>query len=386
MKLLNSLEDLKINAMNHLLEMSIEEYAKVAQEIINNNELQRRRVRTSKSVYALLKDDLKTGCVIPPIVLATFPEGSGKNPISSATIVDTIRSSPSQFIVLDGLQRSYTILDLLSEIETDEEMQKRVRSLPLRIEVYTGISKIGVLYRMLTLNTGQTPMSTRHQIEIIYSDYKQGIEDLRFISEVDNRAPSGDKEYRFRDVLDGFLSYITSDFLPIDREDLISIVKNLEALTKDDKQMDQFKIFAKGYDNFRSTVARHANNWQFRDSGDQTDKRPFGKNVNEIFSKVQVIAGFGAGLSFLVEKGLLVSIGELDALINQISPNEAEDALNAMIGHLDEIQMHAKKIGNEQRMYFYYFVRNLFNRDSDGFLNLGKATSEAYRYYKSNAF
>ena len=56
--------------MNLYVETTFGEYLSFADKIIKNNELQRKRVKTSKSVYALLKDDLKKGCVMPPLVLA----------------------------------------------------------------------------------------------------------------------------------------------------------------------------------------------------------------------------------------------------------------------------------------------------------------------------
>ena len=83
---------------------------------------------------------------------------------------------PENLIILDGLQRTYTILELIEELKSEEDNQEelsKVLSNSIRIEVFLGINKIGILYRMLTLNTGQTPMSIRHQIEILYSDYSE---------------------------------------------------------------------------------------------------------------------------------------------------------------------------------------------------------------------
>lgn len=93
-------------------------------------------------------------------------------------------------IILDGLQRTYTILDLESELvkEHDDETLDRVLNNSIRVEIYLGINKIGILYRMLTLNTGQTPMSIRHQIEILYSDYlDKSINDITLLRETDSR-------------------------------------------------------------------------------------------------------------------------------------------------------------------------------------------------------
>ena len=383
MKILTSTPDAKISATNHLLEISIGEYAEIAKDILENNELQRKRVKTANRSYSLLKEDIKVGCVIPPIVLAIFPNVDNEISFDAGNLLDKIATAGKDLLILDGLQRTYTILDLLNEIKENQDLLAKVTSLPLRVEVYTGISKVGVLYRMLTLNTGQSPMSTRHQVEILYSDYKEGFDNLVFITEAQNRVPSGDNEFRFNDILDGFISYLTGDYLPLDREDLVNIIKNLETLTKDDKSKDLFKQLITTYNKLRLRLNNLAGNWEYEDIGD-IKRRAFGKNVNELFSKVQTIAGFGAAVSFIIESGLSTDIDSISNLIDQIESESIGDSLNQMVKHIDEIQINAKKIGNEQRMYFYYFFRSLFNESNEGFKNLDISVQQANKFYKAN--
>jgi hypothetical protein len=384
MRILTQTLDAKITATNHLIEMTIGEYSIIAKDILHNNDLQRKRVKTANRSYSLLKDDIKVGCVIPPIVLAIFPTDNHENKkIDSTNLIEKIDKTGNNLLILDGLQRTYTILDLLLEIEGNPDLSQKVKDLTLRVEVYTGISKIGVLYRMLTLNTGQNPMSTRHQVEMLYSDYKDGFDNLVFITESQNRVPTGNNEFKFSDILDGFISYITGDYLPLDREDVVNIIKNLEALTKDDKEKDLFKQLITTYNNFRIRINNLSLNWEYEDIGD-IKKRPFGKNVNDIFIKGQTLAGFGAALSFLIEEGLIKDLDTINTLIPKIKNNEISTALNQMIKFLDDIQISAKKIGNEQRMYFYYLVRSLFNESNDGYLDFDKSIIQANRFYKAN--
>ena len=70
MKVLSRAVDNRINSTNLYVEISFGEYLSFARDIISNNDLQRKRVKTSKTVYSLLKDDLKQGCIMPPLVLA----------------------------------------------------------------------------------------------------------------------------------------------------------------------------------------------------------------------------------------------------------------------------------------------------------------------------
>ena len=70
MLIMSKIFDQRINSWNLYVESTFGEYLKFAKKIINNNELQRKRVKTSKTIYSLLKNDLQKGCIMPPLVLA----------------------------------------------------------------------------------------------------------------------------------------------------------------------------------------------------------------------------------------------------------------------------------------------------------------------------
>ena len=61
---------MNFKSLNFELEIGKHANLKFAKKIINNNELQRKRVKTSKTIYSLLKNDLQKGCIMPPLVLA----------------------------------------------------------------------------------------------------------------------------------------------------------------------------------------------------------------------------------------------------------------------------------------------------------------------------
>jgi len=58
-KILSRTEDRKIQTSNYLIELELNEYLEFAENIISNNEYQRKRVRSSMSIYSQLKEDLK---------------------------------------------------------------------------------------------------------------------------------------------------------------------------------------------------------------------------------------------------------------------------------------------------------------------------------------
>ena len=392
MVILTSTRDLKIDATNHLIEMSLQEYANIAGNILKNNTLQRKRVASSNKLYSLLKSDILSGCVIPPIVLGFFAEADNNSSSESADLSDDdkkqkfinkIQSDDVKLLILDGLQRTYTILDLLRETPEGQQKEK-VLKLALRIELYSGISKVGVLYRMLTLNTGQTPMSMRQQIEMLYSEYKNGVPNLTFFSEADNRKVIQTNEYRFSDVLDQYLSYITGDYVPIDREDILDFVKNLEALTSDDKKKDIFSELIQAYHCLREKFRKISNGWVNTEDIDNNTRLPFISKDDQLFSKVQVMAGFGAAISFLQKEKLITGLANLDQLTEQIALTDSVEFFERLNKNLEHIKNNAKKIGNDQRMFFYYLIRNVYSNASDSFLDLDKSIVIAMKNYQNN--
>lgn len=185
MEILSIIQDGLLNANNVLLQMTIGEYLDIGLRILKNNQYQRKRVSRSSSIYSLLGNDLKRLCTIPTIVLALTDESKRdilQKGMKSEQLMAVFKSE--DLIILDGLQRTYTLRDVRNELVQGlilDIVPEVFLNHQLRVEVYSGLSKTGILYRMLTLNTGQTPMSRRHEIEILYSSYKEReIDSIRF--------------------------------------------------------------------------------------------------------------------------------------------------------------------------------------------------------------
>lgn len=378
--------DKRIDSLNLLIEVTLEQYYHLSKNILDNNEFQRRRVKSSSSVYSLLKNDLRLGCVIPPLVLALAMEAKPKKEEKDEELIKTINANKDKLIILDGLQRTYTIRDLVNEIrEKDDPDKDEILQQKVRIEIYIGINKLGILYRMLTLNTGQTPMSSRHQIEIIYSDYIQGgLKDIKLIKEVDGDTPNAVGEYKFRDVIEGFTSYLERDYLTIDRVDILDNIKSLEKLATENQGNDLFIEFLTAYDTFVKTITKIGEGWHFNEE-DLTTKltgQPFAKTTLKIFNKSQVMTGFGSALGKLLDFNAIKNVSDVLENFQTLRSINIEDDLNTLIIKLDSIRIIAKKIGNDQRMFFHFFFRELLDPKSDGFMNIQTSINEAYKQYE----
>ncbi|MEG1131303.1 MAG: hypothetical protein RSD77_03220 [Romboutsia sp.] len=389
MNIISRIYDNRINSENVFIEIKCKDYLSFSQKIIDNNELQRKRVKSSKTVYSLLKDDLKEGCIIPPIVLA-ISDKDYKKTWTDSEVLEFIQSNIENLLILDGLQRTYTILLAEAELIKDNQTDKldRFYNQTLRLEVYLGINKFGILYRMLTLNTGQTPMSIRHQIEILYKDImNKPIEGIKLISETDDESPDDLSTYNFRDIIEGFNSYLERNELPLGKSDILQNIKSLEKLSFEDQQEDLFEQFTKVYNGLVVSLDKLTESETINSEKSdeyELDSIPFGKNVIKIFNKSQALTGFGAAIGKLKDFGLINNITDLEELYPKIKFDEEEnDWMYSILKNLDSIKTHSKKIGNSQRMYFQYFFRELFNKESDSYLNLDLAVENGYKKYYS---
>jgi hypothetical protein len=275
----------------------------------------------------------------------------------------------------------------------------------LRIEIYIDINRLGILYRMLTLNTGQSPMSLRQQIEMLYLDLADtNVDGVKLIREVDDTAVTQPNEYSFRSMIDGYNSYIERNELPIDRFEILETIKGLKNLSAENRSADLFAEFVSAYhslvlrindmvglvsfhneENRQEQLTLDDGNTIFlNDSGQQFAGKAFGSNVFEIFSKSQPLTGFGAALGKLKDHGEFSDFNAAKSLINdKLTSEDAPQAIASLLRRLESIRLQSKKIGNAQRLYFQFFFRELFNPSSDAFCKLEMAVSEAYKKYES---
>lgn len=383
MELLSRISDGRVNCDNLLLEMSIGEYLRIAEAALGQNEFQRRRVKGSKTVYALLKEDLLKGCVIPPLVLSVAAQATDD-------IAQFLEAQKDHLLILDGLQRTYTIIDVRNELlaKNDEHELAKLLSLPLRIELYCGINRVGVLYRMLTLNTGQTPMSLRQQIEMLYIDFTNVADTgLMLVREVDGIAVTEQNQYNFKEVVEGFSSFLERDELPFDRADLLENIKGLDNLSKEAPGQDVFKEFLLTTHEFISKASELIDDNHLSKEYKESNGIPWGDNALEIFKRPQCLTGFGAALGRLKDVKVFENFGEARRLISGINLTESPEFFLELINDkMLDIKKRSKKIGNSQRLFFAYYFRELLNPEADNYLSLDGAIEPSYRKFESQTF
>ena len=94
------------------------------------------------------------------------------------------------------------------------------------------------------------------------------------------------------------------------------------------------------------------------------------------------MTGFGSACAHLIKKGKYKSIADVIRRIENINFTDSPgQSLNNLLIVLDEIAKKAKKIGDAQRAFFELSFRELFNEDSDAYLDLTNCWLKAKQKY-----
>lgn len=384
------LRDERIDAFNALVEITIGEYLSFARDIIDKNEFQRKKVIRSK-IKEILREDLLKNCLIPSIVLAISDDNKytikDENDIETATKLVNAAVGERKILIIDGLQRTFVMMGLEEELIDINKFHSH----KIRAEIYIGLNRIGLLYRMITLNTGQTTMSTRHLMEILYLDYTRvGIDGIQIVKDKDEDViEPNTMSFNFKVILDGLNSYIEKNEAVIERVEILDNIRSLDTLKIDQGGKDIFREFLYTHKELLDVLVDKSDNWTYnadaaKDTVFKLNSNPFGKTILDIFKKSQAITGLGAALGFIRERKEinLIQIREQFPSIYADS-NDWNSALLELLKTLDLIKEKSKKIGNDQRYFFKFFFRGLLTPDSDCYMNFNKACAYAYDYLRT---
>jgi hypothetical protein len=225
-------------------EIKISDYLGLVGKDFDRFEIQRKRQDPKK--YSRLKEDIKKGALLPAITLAINPSkvtpflDNVANEKSKELTTDLINSN--DLYILDGLQRSYIIKDLVDEGIVFNEEQK------LLVEIWFESKIEHLIYRLIVLNSGQKPMSMRHQVELLFTTLKTEIEEeipnLNIYLEKDGQIRSRAMKFSFDKIVNAYYSFLTKS-PEISRDNLI--VKKLnedDILSSNEKELnDNYKSF-----------------------------------------------------------------------------------------------------------------------------------------------
>ena len=187
----------------------IGEYLELVGSDFDRFEIQRKRQDPKK--YTRLKEDIRKGTLLPGITLAVNPgkvsdykaDLEQKN---SESLIHQLKEKDDLYI-LDGLQRTYIINDLTKEGATFQLDQN------ILLEIWFEDRIEHLIYRLIVLNSGQKPMSMKHQVELLFTTLKSEIEaeipDLIIYVERDGQIRSRELKFSFDRLVNAYYSFLT---------------------------------------------------------------------------------------------------------------------------------------------------------------------------------
>lgn len=170
--------------------------------------LEQQRYTLRPQFYNKLEKDIKNGCIMPPLTLAIkghFEDANGVSEYANAHVHEAF--------VLDGIQRLSTIKRIGKE---NLDLNR-----PLYINILVCESMDRLLYRMITLNNGQKPMSARHQVEILADNlYDFEALSLPMQTEKQSKKQRVNGCFKKEDIIKAYLAFISGS-VNIDNQKII---------------------------------------------------------------------------------------------------------------------------------------------------------------------
>ncbi|MEL7649297.1 MAG: hypothetical protein AAGU76_14465 [Sedimentibacter sp.] len=184
--------------------------------LIDKLDFQRNPLR--KSFYNRLENDIINGCIMPFLTIAIkkdiynsdFPFYTDEKQLDFFHLLDNA-------FVLDGIQRLNTLKRVASMPNFDSTR-------PIFFNILICSSMDRLLYRMVTLNNGQKPMTARHQIEVLANNIFD-FNNLPIISvsekqKTASKKTSDDATMNKENLIKAYIAYISGS-VNIDNQKII---------------------------------------------------------------------------------------------------------------------------------------------------------------------
>lgn len=156
-----------------------------------------------RKFYKRLERDIKDGCVMPPITIAFVNAEVGK--LANKNVEKFVNANIKSGYILDGIQR----LNALFRIKQDAEVDM---SSTMYLNIIIAPTEDKLLYRMITLNNGQKPMTPRHQIEMLIERFFESSDfDIDIQTEKEKSQKKIKGAFSLGDISRAYLSFLTNE-------------------------------------------------------------------------------------------------------------------------------------------------------------------------------
>ena len=374
---LNIILDNRVNGLSISATTTVSEYLEWFNRFGMDNKLDEQRpvmkTRSANMIRKRLVEDLKAGAVIPPIVMG-FALDAALKEVTPENAIQILNDHISEATVIDGMQRT----EALKEAFDDNPM---IRSNSLRIDIWITRDAISLIYRMLVLNTGQTPWDVKRQLEVIHKplidECRNRIQGIVINVKNDNKRRTRAGEYQASSIVELFLAFssrkelintsdkLADDFTRLDVTEMASIPENAHIFYECIKMLYLFDV----------ALARYAGN-----PDDKVDGDKFYDGM-DIFTNMPAKIGFIVALAQLImgragtERSKEIKEAALEKIsskfnkilekINGLSHDALVDFISIPVLNEAVRSLSIKKIGNEQRKFFLAGFEAMFKCEDD---------------------
>lgn len=365
LKSVNLLRDGRINSLSVSTITTVGDYMKWFDTCGEANKLTEQRpqlnTRSANMIRRRLVEDLRQGAVIPPIVIGLSTQAA-LDYINGQNVEKLINDHLKNGTVIDGIQRSVALREAMV-------LSPGISHNHIRVDFWIANSTTALIYRMLVLNTGQTPWDIKRQMEVIYKplivEARQRIDGIVLNEKDDQKRRRTGGEYPASSIIELLIAYssrkeivnandsVADEFTKLDITDMTGKREFSENFYKCLSMMVRFDI----------AVTRYQ-----QDEGDVDGIMKF-RNGMDLFTQMPAKTGFIAalaqrivGMAGMPER----SPNEQEAILSHIESSFSDfiariermdnetlgtflcyDVLNEMMANLP-----VKRIGNAQREFF----------------------------------
>lgn len=297
--------------------------------LINRFDAQRKL--QDKKFYRRLKRDIIDGCIMPPLTIAFIDKK--KTDLSSAQALESfVNDNLNKGYILDGMQR----LNTLSSASKEEGFSDE-RVLFLNIIIADNQDKL--LYRMITLNNGQKPMTPRHQIEILTAEMFDftTLNNIIVQTEKERAEKTIRGAFNLGDISRAYLTFLTNNV-------------NNENNKIIDEKMDEILV-SRVLDTRDDNVGM-----RFEQILELVDKLSSQKYCKDWFKVNNNLIGFSLGAKTSYD------------LLNSLSSEDFAEALELFEVGFDSINHSKVNVGKFRRLLSCEFIKNyetLSSHDED---------------------
>jgi len=207
------IKDERADCYSLILQGKIKEYLEFIEKVYEHNrggiEGQRDVLKTGTAVRIRKRmvDDLKKGAVLPPIVLGVVISDEQFDTLEKFDTLDSFcnlfNNRFESISIIDGMQRTAALFEASEEADLSNR--------EMRIEFWIARNTNSLIYRMLILNTGQTPWNLRRQIEVVFrtmiKELTEKIPQIELLEVNDQRRRTRPGQFQADQVIEMFLAF-----------------------------------------------------------------------------------------------------------------------------------------------------------------------------------